>query len=143
ASVVDQQGYEISTGGAIQFFGITPGNGVLQVATLAGYSVELSQGGAPATCGVAADAGPCVASYLGTTGIPDPALQASSAIGVGAFGNVPPGEYVLTFSHPDMACTERLPESGFAGPTEDSITVAVVEGYITAQVGMVCQPGVL
>jgi hypothetical protein len=129
-------------GGALQFFGARPGDGVLQVATLEGFSVELTDAdGEPATC-VAEDGkgeAPCQPIYLEPNGEPNLDLTESTRFGVGAIGNVNPGEYVLRFSHPDFVC-ERLPESGWAADEDSAIRVEVVENFITAQVGMFCQP---
>jgi len=119
-------------GGLVQFFGVTPGDGVLQVATLADYTVTLTDSsGEPASCDVGTGPAPCRPVYLDEHGDADPALERATSIGVGAIGMLAPGEYVLTYTHPTLACTEHLPESGFDGPEPNSIRVRVV-GLISA-----------
>lgn len=129
-------------GGALQFFGARPGDGVLQVATLEGYTVELNDlDGDPAMCASSDGAGeePCEPIYLDPGGMPNLEATESSRFGVGAIGNVTPGEYVLSFAHPSYEC-ERLPESGWETDEPSAIRVKVIEDFITAQVGMFCQP---
>jgi hypothetical protein len=135
---VDLRGIQ---GGALQFFGARPADGVLAVATLEGYSVELADlDGEPAQC-VAPDGdgeGPCDPIYLDPGGEPNLDATESSKFGVGAIGNVAPGEYILRFSHPTYEC-DRLPESGWATDESSAIRVKVLEDFITAQVGMFCE----
>jgi hypothetical protein len=128
------------SGGAVQFFAAEPGDGVLQVALLDKYSAKLSNlDGTPAMCGKDGDE-PCKPFYLDENGEPDVTLTQSSRTGVGAFGNVPPGKYLLSISHPDLDCTEHLPESGWRAEQEDSVVVQVIDQWVTAQVGVFCQP---
>lgn len=136
---VDLRGIQ---GGALQFFGARPADGVLQVATLEGYSVELTDlDGEIAQC-AAPDGGdglvPCDPIYLDPGGEPNLDATASSKFGVGAIGNVMPGEYILRFSHPTYVC-DRLPESGWETDEPSAIRVKVLEDFITAQVGMFCE----
>lgn len=129
-------------GGAIQFFAAEPGDGVLQVALLEGYDATLrNTDGTAAKCwdtdGILA---PCRPLYLDENGKSDQQLIAASRTGVGAFGNVPPGKYKLFISHPDLDCKDHLPEAGWHAEEEDAVVVKVVDEWVTAQVGVFCQP---
>lgn len=130
------------SGGAIQFFGASPGDGVLQVRLLEGYSVSLlTLDGEPAQCPDGEGGSvQCLPLYLDPDGEADFDLSASTSIGIGAFGNVPPGQYLMRMSHPQLYCDQILPESGFL-PAEagETVKVEVLDGFITAQVGLFCQ----
>jgi len=129
------------SGGALQFFGARPADGVLAVATLDGYSVELLDlDGEPSLCGGPDGEGevPCDPIYLDPGGEPNLDATESSKFGVGAIGNVAPGEYILRFEHPTYEC-DRLPESGWETEESSAIRVKVLEDFITAQVGMFCE----
>lgn len=136
---------ESISGGAIQFFGASPGDGVLQVRLLAGYSVELlTLDGDPAQCPDGEGTGTidCLPLYLDKDGQADFDLTASTSIGIGAFGNVPAGDYLMHMTHPDpdLVCDQTLPESGFlADDGGEYVHVRVLDGFITAQVGLFCQ----
>lgn len=137
-------GIDLSTfsGGAVQFFAAEPGDGVLQVKLLDGYSAKLTNmDGTPALCGnETGEDAPCEPLYLDENGDPDRSLKASSRIGVGAFGNVAPGKYLLSISHPELACNQHLFESGWEAKDDDSVIVKVIDEWITAQVGAFCEP---
>ncbi len=131
------------SGGVVQFFAANPSNGVLQVSTLSDFTAQLLKpdGTATATCGQkGGGTGPCAPVYLNDTGEPDPKLTKSSRWGVGAFGNVAPGKYLLRIKHPTLVCDEHLPESGWMGKDVDTVFVEVVKDWVTAQVGLFCQP---
>jgi hypothetical protein len=128
-------------GGVIQFFAAEPANGVLQVALLGDYSAELLDlDGNPAQC--ISDKGdvPCKPLYLDELGEPAPALTKATKKGVGAFGNVKPGEYLLRIKHPTLDCTSHLPEAGWHADAKDEVRVKAVDEWITSQVGVFCQP---
>jgi hypothetical protein len=136
-------GVDLNTfsGGAVQFFAANPGDGVLEVALLSNYSATLENiDGTPAVCGGPDGDAPCKPLYLDETGEPDPTLKASTRTGVGAFGNVAPGKYVLSISHPELACDQHLPESGWPAEQVDAVVVKVVDEWVTSQVGVFCQP---
>lgn len=59
------------------------------------------------------------AVYVSDKKLPDPTLEAMTLGGPGVFVDVPPGEAVVTFSHPSMIC-----EPGFGWPTEDPLSLA-------------------
>lgn len=128
-------------GGVVQFFAAEPGDGVLQVALLEGFAAELlDENDEPAMC-IGADGDvPCIPLYLDEDGEPDNTLTSSSRKGVGAFGNVKPGKYHLRISHPDLTCTEHLPEAGWRAEEDDQVVVEVIDEWITSQVGVFCQP---
>lgn len=52
----------------------------------------------------------------------------TTAVGGGSYFNVEPGDYVLTYSHPDRTCR---PYYGWPGPDESSLLVRVVGGFST------------
>jgi hypothetical protein len=142
-----ENGIDLSTfkGGAVQFFAAEPGDGVLQVALLSGYKATLENlDGTPAQChGTDGNLADCVALYLDENGETDPKLREASRNGVGAFGNVPPGKYKLSISHPDLDCTEHLPEAGWPAKDDEdgnAVVVKVIDKWVTAQVGVFCQP---
>lgn len=139
-----KNGIDLTTfkGGAIQFFAAEPGNGVLQVALLSEFTATLETlDGKPAQCN-ATDGGleDCRPLYLDENGETDPALEKASVTGVGAFGNVPPGKYKLTIQHPTLECKDHLPESGWKAEMPESVLVQAVDKWVTAQVGVFCQP---
>ncbi|HEX7480867.1 MAG TPA: hypothetical protein VF331_23900 [Polyangiales bacterium] len=128
------------SGGAIQFFAANPANGVLQVATLEGYTAKLENvDGTQAICAIKGGTSACRPVYLDDTGTADPTLTKSSHWGVGAFGNVPAGKYVLRITHPTLVCNQHLPESGWKAKDADSVLVESVTDWITAQTGVFCQ----
>jgi hypothetical protein len=106
--------YPDPNSGHITFFGTKTANGTL--ALLDSFSVKLD----PAPSGVK---GPF---YLNESLALDPTRNAASAWGAGAYFNVPPGNYKMTFSHPSLKCGD--PES-----------VLVVAGYVSANVPGYCQ----
>jgi hypothetical protein len=139
-----KNGIDLTTfkGGAIQFFAAEPGDGVLQVALLSDFTATLETlDGKPAQCN-STDGGleDCRALYLDEDGETDPKLTKASATGVGAFGNVPPGQYKITVKHPTRVCPDTLPESGWGIDDNDAVLVQAVDKWVTAQVGVFCQP---
>jgi hypothetical protein len=121
--------------GSLQFFAMHPTSGVLQLQELAGFTVELKNlDGSPVT--VHDDI-----TYAGDESVPDPSLMASSRRGVGGIANIPPGEYELVFSHPDLACTQKLEEAGWITGTARATRFRIIPGWVTGMVGIVCQRG--
>lgn len=59
------------------------------------------------------------AVYVSDSKIPDPSLQAMTLGGPGVFVDVPPGDAVVTFSHPSVVCGP-----GFGWPTDDALSLA-------------------
>ncbi len=128
-------------GGVIQFFAAEPANGVLQVSLLGDYSAELLDlAGKPAQCYGANGDEPCKALYLDESGEPDMTLTHASKKGVGAFGNVKAGKYLLRITHPTLDCSQHLPEAGWKATSTDEVVVEVIDAWITSQVGVFCQP---
>jgi hypothetical protein len=59
------------------------------------------------------------AVYVSDAKLPDPALDAMTLGGPGLFVDIPPGDAVVSFSHPSSVCGP-----GFGWPTDDSLSLA-------------------
>lgn len=64
--------------------------------------------------------------YINSLGSLDKSLTGASAFGSGAYFNVAPATYTMTFSHPSLTCG-------------DPVSVLVVAGYVSANVPAYCQ----
>jgi hypothetical protein len=106
--------YPDPNSGFMTFFGTKSANGTL--ALLDSFSVKLD----PSPSGAK---GPY---YLNESLVLDTARTNASAWGAGAYFNVPPGNYKMTFSHPSLKCG-------------DPVSVLVVAGYVSANVPAYCQ----
>lgn len=107
--------YPETATGSIGFSAATVNAGG-EVVPVQGYSVSLTP--APA-----AAVGPV---YGDESNALDPALQASSAAGWGAFYNVTPGDYELVFTHATLDCGQPQP-------------VKVAAGYLSSPLVAQCQ----
>jgi hypothetical protein len=71
-------------------------------------------------------------------------VSGATAGSAGAFANVAPGLYLLTFSGVPASCTARsglygYPVDSFQGADTISVVVPVVDGHITTRVGLDCR----
>jgi hypothetical protein len=127
--------------GAVGFFGLTPTNATASWRPLDQYRVHLDP---PA-------AQPIFASEASE---PDPELNESSSLGIGVIQNLAPGLYRMTFERSGMRCQGGLPGAGWRvgngrgvcpGADADArsdcgvIEVRAVAGWVTTQVGTLCQ----
>lgn len=129
------------SGGGVQFFAARAGDGVLQAGPFGPYTATLTTlEGDPAQCDGKDGLTPCEPLYIGEDGNVDPDLTMASSMGVGGFGNVPPGEYLLRIDAPDMICDQALAESGWKSDDREAVRVKVIDGWATMQVGLFCQP---
>jgi hypothetical protein len=116
-----------------------PGAGFIEFDVLdiaAGTPLE----GASVTPSVAGGVGPV---YLDDFGFPDPALTATSSLGVGSILNVPPGDVELTVTRPGYACS--IPGGiavGWVGSVDGfvSSTLAPVVAGANTRVSITCCP---
>jgi len=126
--------------GSLQFFAMHPTNGVLQLQELSGFTVELKDLDGNAVLNPDAPSPlPYDVTYASDEGVPNPQLTESSRRGVGGIANIVPGEYELVFSHPDLVCTQKLEEAGWATDTPYAARFQIFDAWVTGMVGIVCQ----
>jgi hypothetical protein len=126
--------------GSLQFFAMHPTAGVLQLQELSGFTVELKDIDGNVVLNPDAPSPlPFDITYASDEGVPDPQLTASSRRGVGGIANIEPGEYELVFSHPDLDCSQKLEEAGWATTTPRAARFQIFDAWVTGMVGIVCQ----
>ena len=86
------------------------------------------QGQAGATLDIAPDPGGLVV-YVNDQGAYSLDATSTSSAGTAGWGNIPPGDYVLTVNHPELEC---VPYSSFSAGAANTFQLKIIPDHATA-----------